>query len=454
MPDAPAGGGAAAPPVAPAPVITSGGSGGAAPPPIAPETPAIQTPTPETPDKFEFKFEGDDEVYPYEDKPEASADSDATYDASKPFDPKIEAALKDNPEGLKAVKQAHYELRQYKAAGFKTPAEAKAFREGVESLGGLEAVTKDAGITKERLAQLHNGDDASLEWLMQEHAEGMTKLASGYLGRLAKSSPNVYAREMGKVFMATLRTAGDQGVSPLAAFNSLYDLESVKGDPQAQKLLKQIADTINAVDGAAKGSAEDAGGGKLNEREQALKVQEHTVYLKDVNIRANPLVSSAAEQALSVAFKGLKISKESRAELLKDIKGTFNQLQKQDEVFQKNANDLLRARDTDKFLRVLKSAIQRNMARAALREARKYKGLSGDTATRKAESQARVESSAGSVAATARVKYSGPMRQGGPDPSVIDYAQMRSQYGRKGTDEMLGRREFLKKGDPKTVFFW
>ena len=88
----------------------------------------------------------------------------------------------------------------------------------------------------------------------------MVKLAPAYIQRLAKANPAAYAREMGKVFMATIRSAGQDGMSALAAFNALYDIPEITNNPAAKKLLKQIADTINAVDGAAKAQADDAGG--------------------------------------------------------------------------------------------------------------------------------------------------------------------------------------------------
>lgn len=444
--------GAAAPPAAPS--ITFGGGAPAAPPP-APSTPApdATATTPETPD-FEFSFEGDTEKYRYqEDKP---TEETPVYDASKPFDPQIEERLKDTPELLKGLKQGHYELRQWKGQGFKNPAELKAYRDRIEALGGADTIEKDATETNSRIAQLHSGDEAAIQWLAKEHPEGFTKLAGAYLKQLQANAPGIWAREMASVMMATLKQPNAQGMSPLAAFNQLYDLDGIKDNPAAQKLLSQIAETLNAVAKAAASSPAEGGtgGGAHTEEAQKLSMERHTIYLQKVNLQADPIINSAAQQAIKAAFKGLKLSAESQTEILKDIKTEFNRLQKQDETFQANARDLLRKNDTERFIRVLKAAIARNMPRAALREARKFKGLSGDQATRRAEGQARTETPAGGSPQAQRVRYSGPMKQGGPDPSLIDYAEMRARFGRKGTDEMLGRREFLKKGDSKTTFFW
>src|ERR1039457_5634585 len=110
---------AAAPPAAPpstSPSITFGGGS----PPAAPAVPATPAPetgheaaAPEAPSKFEFQFEGDEEKYSFEEKPEEGAAPAESYDASKPFSPEAEAALKDHPELLKLFKQQHYEMRQW-----------------------------------------------------------------------------------------------------------------------------------------------------------------------------------------------------------------------------------------------------------------------------------------------------------------------------------------------------
>jgi hypothetical protein len=462
MPDIPAGAGAGA--------GTGGGAGAGtgtvappAPPsitpshfepPAKPATEAPAAPPPETgaEDSFEFTFEGDSEKYIHE-AAEKTAEADAGYDASKPFDPAIEAVLKDHPDALKALKQGHYELRQWKGNGFKTPAELKAYRERIEKLGGPEKIEAESKEWSDVWNKFSQGDESVLDTWMKDNSTGMIKLSSAYLSRLHKAAPAVWSKEMGKVFMQTLKSPNAKGLSPLAAFNQLYD--HVK-EPAARALLDQIAETINAVDEASHANVEgqDSKRGTDEERSR-LDIERHTVYLQKVNNSAGPIVDSAARQAIKIAFKGLRISQEVQMEILKDVKTAFNNLQKQDKTFQQNANDLLRSQDTERFLRVLKSAIARNMPMAAKREARKYRGLSGDMATRRAEGQSRTESAGGAAATPQRVRYSGPMIQGGPDPSQIDYAGMRSQFGRKGTEEMLGRREFLKKGgDGKTIHFW
>ena len=115
----------AVPPAAPTPAITFGGS---SPTPEKPASPApVSTPekpgeaaAPEAPERFEFQFDGDEERYAAEERTD-DAEVVESYDASKPFDPKIEELLKDQPDVLKSLKQNHYELRQWKTAASNHP---------------------------------------------------------------------------------------------------------------------------------------------------------------------------------------------------------------------------------------------------------------------------------------------------------------------------------------------
>jgi|SRR5581483_2468100 len=423
------------------------------PPVSAPETPAAPPADTGAEDSFEFTFEGDGEKYRHEEPEKQTEEIDLGYDAAKPFDPAIEAALKDHPDALKALKQGHYELRQWKGNGFKTPAELKAFKTKVDDLGGLQQIETDAKEWSDTWSKFQQGDESVLDTWIKDNPQGMVKLSGPMLARLNKAAPQVWAKHMGQVFMQTLLAPNQQGRSTLAAFNDLYN--HVPADSPARKLLDQIAETINMVDKAAKAEVgEGAGSGPANDDRKKLDIEKHTLYLKSVNLQASPLIDSAARQAIKIAFKGMRLSGDAQVELLNDIKNSFNALQKKDATFQQNANDLLRSGDTEKFLRVLKSAIARNMPMAAKREARKYKGISGDTGTRRAEAQSRTESPAGTTPAPKEIRYNGPMIQGGPDPSQIDYPAMRNKYGRKGTEELLGQRKFLKKGGGDTIYIW
>src|ERR1039458_10061352 len=216
MPDAPAAVPASpAPAAAPstAPAITFGGGSAPAAPtaPAPPESTPGAGATPEAPEKIDFRFEGDEETYSFEDKPDDTQVAEQ-YDATKPFDPAAEAALKDHPEILKALKQGHYELRQWKGNGFKSPAELKAYKSRVEALGGPEKIEQQAGEWDATMTGFQNGDPSVLDNWGKQNPEGMVKLFPSMLTWLNTHNPGAYAGQLGKVMKSTLLHENDNGM--------------------------------------------------------------------------------------------------------------------------------------------------------------------------------------------------------------------------------------------------
>jgi hypothetical protein len=402
-----------------------------------------------------FRFEGDDEAYPFGDEQDSAKGEEAAVDVSKPFDPAIEALLKDNPEALKTLKSQHYELRNWKANGFKNPAELKAFKSRVEALGGPDKIEAESREWSETMTAFQSGDPSVIEKWGKENPDGMTKLFPSVMKWLNEHNPGAYSGELGKVMKSTLLHENERGMSAVKAFNALYNIEGIDKIPGAKDLLNSISETFNDIWDAAKmGAAPGKGADPNDKRAQDLQKKERTLHVQELNSKSSPLINSAVDQAIKVAFKGITISPDVTKELRARISKEFYAIQLKDEVFQKNAKALLDPKDHDRFLKVLKSAIGRNMPLAAKREARMYKGVGGNTAQRKAEGATRVESGGGTQPQGDRLRYVGAMKFGGPDPSVIDYSAMRAKYGRAGTDERLANHEFIQKGKGDKIYFW
>ena len=461
MPDAPV-----VPPASPAPPAAPNITFGTTSTPASPAPPTPVTDTgategaapaiPETPEKYEFKFEGDDEAYAFEEKTD-DAQVAETYDATKPFDPAAEAALKDHPEILKALKDGHYELRQLKSelqkAGFKTTKDLKAYKSRIDALGGPDKIEQETSEWATTMTAFQSGDPAVIEKWGKENPDGMVKLFPSMLTWLNTHNPSAYAGSMAKVMKSTLIHQNDQGMSALKAFNALYGNADIQKIPGAKDLLDAISGTFNDIWEAAKFGGETARGkGAPDERQTELDRRERSLQLRDLNAKASPIINTAIDQAMKIAFKGLTLSPDVSKELRSRIAKEFNALQLKDETFQKNARATLN--DPERFLKLLKSAVARNLPIAARREARLYKGIGGGNAQRKAEGQTRTETGAGTQPPGDRVKFGGPWKQGGPDPQVIDYEAMRVKWGRKNSmDHMLEHLEFIKKGSNK-IYYW
>lgn len=464
MPEAPIT--APASPAAPATPSITFGDGAAAPAtpsspalPASPDTEAAggsASETTEAPERYDFQFEGDDEKYSFEEKTD-DTEVRERYDATKPFDPAAEAALKDHPEILKALKDGHYELRQLKSAlqkaGFKTTKDLTAFKSRIDAMGGPEKIEADTREWSETLGAFQSGDPSVLEKWGKENPDGMVKLFPSMLTWLNAHNPSAYAGHMGRVMKSTLIHQNEQGMSALKAFNALYGNADIQKIPGAKDLLDAISGTFNDVWDAAKLGGDSPGGKAAPDKRQTdLDRRERSLQLTELNSKASPIISSAIDQAMKVAFKGIALSPDITKELRSRISQEFNALQMKDETFQKNAKALLG--DPNRFLKLLKSAVARNLPIAVKREARLYKGIGGNNAQRKAESQTRLEAGGGTQPQGDRIKFAGPFKHGGPDPDLIDYGAMRMKWGRKGTDERLENHEFLMKGKGDKVYFW
>ena len=96
-----------------------------------------------------------------------------------------------------------------------------------------------------------------------------------------------------------------------------------------------------------------------------------------------PILNKVAANALNAQLKGRKLTVEQRKDLLADINREYSTLAKNDPEFQKNAKALLASNETEKFLKLVSSNMERTMPLAARRIWRKYTGISGLSDTEK-----------------------------------------------------------------------
>jgi hypothetical protein len=135
---------------------------------------------------------------------------------------------------------------------------------------------------------------------------------------------------------------------------------------------------------------------------------------------------------------------------MKDVNLEYAQLAKKDADFQKNAKALLAAGDTEKFVKLCKANMERTMPMAAKRVWRKYAGIAGlneaDKTQRRAEGDARREAGGGGAS-------TGTIKTATPKPQDVDWARMRSEFGRDKSDDMfMFQRKYYKKGDSKNTY--
>lgn len=445
-----------APPSTPAsPSAPSGG----APPTATPETGAPETSQVSDADlKFEFGFEGESTAEP-------AAELGDPSDYSKPFSEELKTLLKDKPELLRAAQRDYYENRGYKQV-FKTPQEAQAFREDVNSLAvglkradgteGLDAIRAEAAEWASTWEGFQKGDEGVVkQWFSDIQPEAADKLMTAALGQFKDKSPNGWARQMAQTFMGELRAADSRGNSMLTALNRIADM--AKDNPDIQRELGVIAQTVNQIDEISRQAPMQ--NQPADADRQSIEKEKRGLFVEKLSMRVMPMLNKASEKAAETVLRGRKLGPEASKQFSQEIQGEYNRITKLDKEFQKKARTLLDAGDVQGFERLSQAQIQRKMPDAARNIYRKYTGFNGNPEQRRAEGANRTEGPSGGSGTGAKLRYNGKIVNGGPDPSVIDWGAMRAmapagQNPRQFAEDMLFRREFRVKGDAKNLYFF
>lgn len=384
---------------------------------------------------------------------EADEWGDAAADETKytePFPKDLQEKLKDAPPLLKQAKRWYFENGRYKAIpGLETPETARELVDRIEGWGGVEGIERETGEAANLYKMLGAGEVGVLDALEKEYSDGLAKLGPAFIDRFQKLDPAGWNHKMATTFMATVTSSG-----MVQALETLGDLKAVQDSPEAKKLIEKIVKVVNAVnEHAVNAPTRDLSPDqkKLDARAQELSQKENALYQKGVAAQVVPVMKQAGIAALKAVLGNRQLNQEARTNLLADLNLEYSTLAKQDAAFQKNAKALLAANETEKFIKLVKSNIERTMPLAARRVWRKYAGISGlskdESGQRKAEGQNRREAGGGGAPSnTIKVAKT-------PAAGDVDWGRMRAEFGRdKAEDMFLFQHKFYKKGDAKNTY--
>lgn len=450
---------AAAPPAAPpAPRVTFGGDKSPVEVPKAPDAPKPAAEGTDDGLKFDFGFEGE--------APPPTEDLGADLDLSRPFDPALEEKLKDSPELLKAAKRLWYDNRAYRNAGFKTAQEAQQHLEKLNSLAtslaradglkGLAAIEAEAKEWKATTEGIRRGDEGTVKAVLADvPLESLEKISATFLAQYKEKNGPGWARTMAQNFMSELRAQNNRGESVLTSLNRLAQNEAIKENPEAIQLLQTIAETVNQLDEISR-QAPTAPAQADNQARDEIAREKRGIFVEKLSLRVMPQLQSAAQKAAKTVLGTRALQPEAFKTFSGEIQSEYNRLTKLDNDFQEAAKAYLQANDVDGFERLSRANIAKTMPTAARNINRKYQGFqSQEMKDRQAEGAARTEGAAGGSQAGGKIRYSGKMVQGGPDPAIVDWPRMRQVAGgRTQAEDMMFDHRFFVKGDTKNEYYW
>lgn len=362
---------------------------------------------------------------------------------------KLKAALAADPELFKQVKRAVSENKRFKEIA-KSPEELRQTFDRLETLGGVEAIEQESQQWDTIYGMFATGDKGAIDYWKKENADGFDK-AMPYAYQQWRDSPG-WTHEVAKDFMATVHKSG---------LASILETVGQTGSAEQKALINKAIGIVNAINAHAEKSPErdlTPEHQQLNQEKQQVAKEKNELYRQGINTKILPVLNKSVINALNTQIRGRKLTPEQRSDLIGDIKREYYELARKDGDFQKNAKALLDANETDKFLRLTSSNMERTMPLAARRIWRKYAGISGlstqEQQKRKTEASSMREAGGGGT--TAAMTKTGP-----PDPRTVDWARMRAEFGRDKADEAFsfglksvhgGRRFYYVKGNEKGVF--
>ena len=420
-------------PVTPAPAAVPAPGGANTAPPVNDKTPKsfkISYDEGETP--TEFSVEGDQA-------------------ASEPSAFKFEQldALKDSHSDLYKSLKAELSAKSRYSKAFKTPEEATALTQRLERLtervGGkgldLDAVEAAINRSHQQLEAARAGDKAVIENWFKESPEGMGDFVLNALEQLPKVDAKLSGSISGKAFISALQQKDIYGQSALDALNALY--QHVSDKPEAAKLLERVAATVNQQNTGSQYKPDNTARvtAQLEKREAA-------VFAKQVDLAADEVVRPAAGKALAALTAEMKgITADERREYREFLTQEFYRQLAKDNNLKQKYHDLVKAKDQDGIVQLLKGARGKVMNEAAKAL---YRSKLINRQKIQEEASAKGEPSAGGIpAAQGKMTshWQGKIHPEKGPQANFDYDRM----NREGIQAM--DRLFYVKGD-KRLFSW
>ena len=254
----------------------------------------------------------------------------------------VKAASEALPEQSKLFKQLadnSFREQAYKAV-FPTPQEATVAKQVLESVGGIEGVTK----LQERVSGYDNQDEALrsgnpevLDALFKDFPEGVVELAPHFLEKLAELNPKEFSAAVSPYVIALLDNSG-VGSHLQAMLNEsdpaklkelITNLAQWYGN-QAQSVQKLISNRTEKV--------KNPEIEKLNAERDALRTEKEETFKEGVREKVNSIVNPAIASEVDKYAKQYKLNDTQKEHFRKTLEQTIIADLSSDENYKKQVD--------------------------------------------------------------------------------------------------------------------
>lgn len=294
-----------------------------------------------------------------------------------------------DPEAAKTLRSAFFKQEQalsgYRSA-FKTPAEARAAFDVLESAGGEEGIgnlSNEANSYARELTAIAQGNPEILDELATDYPDGLEKLAQPFLSKLREIRPETYDRMSARFVTDALENMGDSGVSVISSIGRALELVADGKQQAAFDQLKLIRQWFAETKKFAATKPAERTNPAVDQRAQELERKEQAIYHgevgKAVTSRMNTMVEKHLNPYLRDAIKAKRgLSNDQKKGLAQGIFDRLASALRADSKYQDRFKALLSEGDVNKIDRYVSSQIDLRI-RKAVRAEWHSRGFAGGT---------------------------------------------------------------------------
>ena len=310
-------------------------------------------------------------------KPSPKAESEAIKKA-------LEKLRESDPESAKILRKQFFKQEQalngYRES-FKTPAEAVAARDLIESVGGETGLGEIQNEVKEyanELSSMAEGNPKIVEDLARDFPKGLVKLTPHAVSRLKQIDMATYTQRVaapGTVDVLNMTSGSLGGTTPLHAMERLIELIGDGKQTDAHALasgLKKWAADVQAYAKSApttQGVDDDDPDRKaLNAERAEVQTEKQRIFTQQVSTAIMSRFSRIVDQHLAPYLKKAKLTPVQRKETQNAIRNRISGTLERDKTYQGRLKALLEKGDVRAIERFVGSHVSQRAAKAAAAE--------------------------------------------------------------------------------------
>lgn len=287
-----------------------------------------------------------------------------------------------NPKAYQQAKDAFFRSREYQSV-YPTVQAAREDKQLVESLGGkqgVERMQEDVTFFHQAAGQFLKGDPAFTADFFEEDPIAAALHVQPMLDNYAKHDPQGYSSTLARTWKKEFDAVGlsEKGLVPL--YETIQGMADSPAKKAALSIVKSIYDWQQSIEQVAS-KVEDPRVKSLlaerNKRQETAEQSAQEEFIKSYKTESMNEVVSEAEKVFDSFFRGRKLDKEDRTDLLRESLTIANRAVLTDKRFLEQRDKHLNRGDSHAARQLTKARFAAVLPEAVKRVAKRYSMTAG-----------------------------------------------------------------------------